>query len=380
MDILRKNVDGKLLRCGYTTGACAAAAAKAATTMLFSGKPVSSVSLLAPKGISLTLDVHDARINPCSVRCAVKKDSGDDPDITNGILVYAEVERIRAGIHVEGGEGVGRVTKPGLDQPVGEAAINSIPRRMIAEAMESVCAEYGYAGGLSVCISVPDGEKLARRTFNPRMGIEGGISIIGTTGIVEPMSNAALIDTIRLELRQLAASGTKDVLLTPGNYGENFASTELGLSISAHITCSNFIGDSIDTAVELGFKRILLIGHIGKLVKLGIGMTNTHSSNGDGRMETLLACALEAGAELQLLKEISACVSTDAALALLYDAGLLQQTMKILGARIGLSLTRRVPGNIEIGYFCFTNAKGFGGVLAQSDNAGNLMKRWKENT
>jgi cobalt-precorrin-5B (C1)-methyltransferase len=378
MEFLRKNVGGRLLRYGYTTGSCAAAAAKAAAIMLFSGEVVPSVSLSTPKGILLTLDVLDARIAPRSARCAVRKDGGDDPDATDGILVFAEVEGAPSGIRIEGGPGIGRVTRPGLDQPVGAAAINAVPRRMIAAAVEAVCARYGYAGGVSVRIWVPGGEEIARRTFNPRMGIEGGISIIGTTGIVEPMSNAALVDTIRLELRQIAASGGRCVLFTPGNYGENFAVQELGLSQNAHVACSNFIGDAIDAAVELGFQKILLIGHIGKLVKLGLGITNTHSAHGDGRMEAMIACALEAGAELALLKEIAACVSTDAALSLLQGAGLLAKSMDIIGARIEATLERRVPQGTEIGYVCFTNAGELGGVLAQSQNAGRLMRTWRE--
>lgn len=380
MESPRKNVGGRLLRCGYTTGACAAAAAKAATRMLLSGERVACVSLPTPKGILLSLDVLDAHVDARFARCAIRKDGGDDPDVTGGMLVYAQVEKIPAGVRIEGGQGVGRVTKPGLDQNVGEAAINSTPRRMIAEAVESVCAACGYAGGICVRICVPGGEELARRTFNPRMGIEGGISIIGTTGIVEPMSNAALVDTVRLELRQLAATGAKRVLLTPGNYGQAFAAETLGLSMEAHIACSNFIGDAIDAAVELGFRRILLIGHIGKLVKLGLGITNTHSANGDGRMEALIACALEAGAELTLLREIAACVTADAALALLRGAGLLEGTMDILGARIEATLRRRVPEGIEIGYLCFTNAGDLGGVLAQSDNAEALMRAWRKDT
>lgn len=379
MELLRKNVDGKLLRCGYTTGACAVAAAKAATAMLLTGEFAPTISFPTPKGILLTLDVFDAQFGPNFARCAIKKDSGDDPDVTNGIVIYAQVEYDAAGIRILGGEGVGHVTKPGLDQPVGEAAINSTPRRMITEVVEAVCAEHGYAGGVSVCISVPGGGELAKRTFNPRMGIEGGISIIGTTGIVEPKSHAALVDTIRLELRQLTASGIKNVLLIPGNYGESFATTKLGLSMGAHVACSNFIGDAIDAAVELGFTSILLIGHIGKLVKLGLGITNTHSINGDGRMETLIACALEAGATLPLLKEIAACVATDAALALLLGEELLEGTMKILGARIDATLKRRVPEGIEIGYLCFTNAEGLGGILAQSENAGHLLRLWRKN-
>lgn len=375
----QRNIGGKLLRCGYTTGSCAAAAAKAATHTLLTGELVPAATITLPDGMQLTIDVVETENQPDFVWCAVRKDSGDDPDVTNGILIYAGAKKIGQGISIDGGAGIGRVTKPGLDQPVGAAAINSVPRQMISDSVMDACRASGYTGGVLVMISAPEGALLAKRTFNARLGIEGGISIIGTTGIVEPMSNKALLDTIRLELRQLAASGVTDVLFTPGNYGEAFAVQTLGLSMRAHIACSNFIGDSIDAAVELGFQRILLVGHIGKLVKLGIGMTNTHSSNGDGRIETLLACALEAGAVLALLREISDCVSTDAALALLFDAGLLCQTMRILGARIDASLTRRVPETVEIGYLCFTNAEGFGGALVQSDNAEGLMRLWREN-
>lgn len=375
----QRNICGKLLRCGYTTGSCAAAAAKAATLTLLTGQSVSSITIRLPNDKQLSVDVVDTESQLGFAQCAVRKDSGDDPDVTNGMLVFARVQKIDQGISIDGGTGIGRVTKPGLDQPVGAAAINTVPRQMIASCVMEVCQDCGYPGGVSVLIFAPEGERLARRTFNARLGIEGGISIIGTTGIVEPMSNKALIDTIRLELRQLSIQGVNAVLLTPGNYGEAFAAEKLNLSLRAHIPCSNFNGDTIDAAVELGFERILLIGHIGKLVKLGIGMTNTHSSNGDGRIETLLACSLEAGAPLDLLQQIYGCISTDAALALLFDAGLLGQTMKILGARIDASLRRRVHETIEIGYLCFTNAECFGGVLVKSDNAEDLMLLWREN-
>ena len=201
--------------------------------------------------------------------------------------------------------------------------------------------------------------------------------MIGTTGIVEPMSNRAMADTVRLELRQLRAAGARDVLLTPGNYGETFARENLGLSMERHVTCSNFIGDAVDGAAELGFLRILLVGHIGKLVKLGIGMTNTHSSFGDGRMETLMACALEAGAELSLLKGISRSVTADAALTLIRDAGLLEKTMNGLGKRIYACLFRRVPEGVDIGYICFTNARSMRGILVKSDNADELLEIWR---
>lgn len=374
-----RNVGGRLLRCGYTTGTCAAAAAQAATMMLLRGAPVETASIRLPGGERFTLNVQQPKLCADFSACAVQKNSGDDPDVTDGMLIFARVSKTEQGICIDGGEGIGRVTKPGLDQPVGAAAINTIPRQMIASSVQEACRMCEYSGGISVLIVAPEGEARAKRTFNARLGIMGGISIIGTTGIVEPMSNKAMVDTIRLELRQLSAQGLKAVLLTPGNYGEAFAAEKLGLSLRAQIACSNFIGDTIDAAVELGFVRILLIGHIGKLVKLGIGMTNTHSSNGDGRIETLLACALEAGAALELLQRIHDCVSTDAALALLFGAGLLHQTMNILGVRLETSLSRRVPANVEIGYLCFTNAEDFGGILAQSDNAEDLMLLWREN-
>lgn len=368
---------GKKLRCGYTTGSCAAAAAKAAAEMLLSGKSVSSVTLDTPRGIRLSLDIADIKADGEAVSCAVRKDSGDDPDVTNGILVYAAVRKIPDGIVIDGGEGVGRVTKPGLDQPVGAAAINSVPRRMIEKACREVCGRLGYSGGVAVTVSIPRGKELAKRTFNPRIGIEGGISVIGTSGIVEPMSNAALVDTIRLELNVLYASGVRGALLIPGNYGEVFAETALLLDTARHITCSNFIGDAIDAAVLRGFEKILLVGHIGKLVKLGIGMLNTHSAFGDGRMETLAACAVESGAEPPLLKALLSCATTDAALDKLREHGLLDGTMETLGRRIESCLSRRVPDSVEIGYVCFTNGGEGNGVLVQSENADRLMQIWK---
>ncbi len=408
---LTRYVNGKIMRCGYTTGSCAAGAAKAAAIMLLSGTAVDSVELPTPAGEILRLSILDmgdgslsSFSNNCqkmkenrplypnrsvstSVSCAVRKDSGDDPDVTNGTLVYAKVSLCKPEdlkdpepeslIEIDGGQGVGRVTKPGLDQPVGRAAINSTPRRMIKQALTEVCAKYGYSGALKVEISIPEGEKLAKRTFNPRLGIVGGISVIGTTGIVEPMSNQALVDTTKVEIRQLAAKGRTDIFLVPGNYGRDFAKDVLELDVSECVAMSNFIGDAINSAVELGFKRIFMVGHIGKMVKLGIGQTFTHSSGGDGRMETLIACALEAGAGLEVLKEILPCATTDAALDVLIKAGLKEQTMEILGRRIEATLLRKVPDDVQIEYICFTNRADLGGVLCKSPGADELMKLWK---
>ena len=377
LDITR-NINGKLLRCGYTTGSCAAGAAKAAVKMLLTGGRVDSVALDTPKGIRLTLDILEQEWDSASASCAVRKDSGDDPDVTAGILVFARAEKTASGITIDGGEGVGRVTRPGLDQPVGAAAINSTPRRMITENVAQICREAGYDGGIAVTVSIPMGRELASRTFNPRMGIEGGISVLGTSGIVEPMSNQALVDTIALELRQLAARGVHRLLLTPGNYGQDFAAAKLHLNVGECVSCSNFIGDAINAAVECGFKEILLVGHIGKLVKLGIGQTNTHSSAGDGRMETLTACALLCGADLDTLHRVVDSVTTDAALEILQEAGLKDAVCALLGQRIQATLERRVPPGVEMGYVLFTNREDLGGLLHKSENAERLMENWRK--
>lgn len=353
-DMEARLVGGKLLRRGYTTGSCAAAAAKAAAIMLLTQSACPTVSLKTPGGAVLTLDVLDRHFSRESASCAIQKDSGDDPDITNGCLVYARLSFAPEGVEIRGGQGIGRVTKPGLDQSVGAYAINSVPRRMITEECESICKQYGYDGGLSVTISIPNGEELASRTFNPRMGIVGGLSILGTTGIVEPMSEIAIAETIRAELSLLYEAGQREVALTIGNYGEAFARDVLRLPLASHIKCSNFIGETLKAAAEKSFTHALLIGHIGKLVKLGIGILHTHSSHGDGRMETLIACALEAGASLALLHKIRDCVSTDAALDCLREADLMDETMALLCARIKDTLQRHIADSLEIRLICFS--------------------------
>ena len=368
--------NGRTLRCGYTTGACAAAAAGAAASLLLTGVAPETWALDTPKGVPLALDILQPEAGEDYARCAVRKDGGDDPDVTNGILVFATVKKTDVGIYIDGGEGVGRVTKAGLDQPVGAAAINSVPRQMIREQAEAACARSGYTGGLKIVISIPGGEALARRTFNPRLGVEGGLSVIGTTGIVEPMSSAALVDTVRLELKVLRASGSRSALLCPGNYGETFARASLRLTAKA-VAVGNFIGDAVDAAVAEGFEHILLVGHVGKLVKLGIGARNTHSADGDGRMETLAACALTAGADAPLARELLACATTDAALERLSDAGLLDAAMDALGRRIRSTLERWVPDGVEVGFVCFTNREPFAGVLTESDNAQGLMEKMR---
>lgn len=343
------------LRCGYTTGSCAAAAAKAAAEMLISGSKLSEVQINTPKGILLDLDVLDAEISDNYAECAIKKDSGDDPDITDGILVYAKVSRLSFGTEITGGKGVGIVTKAGLDQPVGEYAINSVPRKMITLAVSETAEKYDYHGGFKVEISVPEGENIAKKTFNPRMGIVGGISIIGTSGIVEPMSNSALIDTIHLEEKMRRAEGKKTLLLTLGNYSESYIQRSMSFALEKSVKCSNFIGEALDIALELGFEGVLIIGHMGKLVKLGAGIMNTHSSQADGRMDVLVTCGLLAGADSEMLKKLPDCVTVDAALDILKTSGKLEKTLEILADRAESYLNAKVKNSIEIGAIMFSD-------------------------
>ena len=209
------------MRHGFTTGSCAAAASKAAAYMLLTGHRKNQITIETPGGISYTAEIIDIHIGEHCASCAVVKDGGDDPDVTTGMKIYSKVSLTEeadgkcAVLHIDGGEGIGRVTRPGLDQPVGAAAVNSVPRKMILEAVGSVCAAAEYPGGLAVTISAPEGAEVAKKTFNADLGIQGGISILGTSGIVEPMSQQALIDTITLELRQRFAQGHRRVILTP---------------------------------------------------------------------------------------------------------------------------------------------------------------------
>jgi cobalt-precorrin-5B (C1)-methyltransferase len=342
------------LRCGYTTGSCAAAAAKAAAEMIFTGYEVTGVKLMTPKGILLDLDVVEPQLSGGTASCAIVKDSGDDPDITNGIRVYSHVRLIPEGTVILGGEGVGVVTKAGLDRPVGDAAINTVPRRMIGDAVAEIAEKYGYSGGFEVTVSIPQGVALAKKTFNPRMGIEGGISVIGTSGIVEPMSNTAVIETIRAEANIRRAAGQRNMLLTIGNYSEDFVQRELPFSLERSVTCSNFIGDAIDIGIELDFESILIVGHIGKLVKLGAGIMNTHSSWADGRMDVLVTCGLLAGADTDTLKRLPDCATADAAMDILDEGGYLEKTVEVLSQRMDSYLRARVKDSIPVAALAFS--------------------------
>ena len=370
--------DKKMLRRGYTTGTCAALAAQGAVSFLVSGIWPETAELMTPAGQMVRVPLMEKKAGNGAVSCAVKKDAGDDPDVTDGLLIFARARFLpedtgKARVIIDGGEGVGRVTKAGLDQPVGAAAINSVPRRMIEAAVAEVLEEAGADRPVEILIFVPGGEKAAEKTFNPVLGITGGISILGTSGIVEPMSEEALIETIRAHMQVLRSEGRRFAAAVPGNMGERFLWSYLereGIGKIPAVVCSNFVGRTLDMAGELGFSGLLLAGHLGKLVKLGCGIMNTHSKEGDGRMETLVACALRAGAGTGTLKRIQEANTTEQALEELKAAGILKETMGALLERMDWYMRRRVPETLETGILVFDAA---GTLLGATENARDLL-------
>ena len=361
----------KMLRCGYTTGTCAALAAAGAARLLLTGEAPERAHLTTPKGWTVEVPLKEAVLDVGEARCAVRKDAGDDPDVTDGCLVCAAVSRTEP----ETAQAAGADAGPGGSA----AAINAVPRRMIADAVKEVCDELGYDGGLSVVTSVPGGAEIARRTFNPALGIEGGISILGTSGIVEPMSQQAMIDTVELALRQAAAldtghGGEKRLILTPGSYGEAYLHAigldALGVPV---VKCSNFIGEALDAAAVQGFSEVLLVGHVGKLVKLAGGVMNTHSAQADCRAELFTAHAALCGAEAPLCRALMEAVTADACLKLLAEAGLREKVLKSLLAAIQTRLDRRAAGRMKVGAAIFSNEYG---ALGETAEAGRMRKEW----
>lgn len=372
----------KRLRCGFTTGTCAALAAAGAAQLLLTGTEPGLLSVKTPKGPTVSVESEYSRLEPDgSALCAVRKDAGDDPDITGGMLVCARVsfltESDRDGerIVIDGGEGVGRVTRPGLDQPPGSAAINTVPRRMIRESVMRVLEESGKTDRLGVVISIPEGREKAAGTFNPRLGIEGGLSVLGTSGIVEPMSTDALKETIRISLSQAAAEGRREVILAPGNYGLSYVE-KMGIGGDIPVVrCSNFVGDALDMASVLGFGQVLLAGHAGKLIKLAGGIMNTHSAQADCRREIICAHAAVCGAGPDLCGAIMEAATTNECFDLLERAGLLESVCKRLMEAVDLHLEKRVRGAFLAGALIFAGGER---LIGMTKNAALILDEWKK--
>ena len=364
----------RLLRCGYTTGTCAALAAQGAARLLLTGKAPHSLTLMTPKGWPVTVQPTAIGLQENAAVCSVQKDAGDDADVTDGLAITATVQKeASSGIRVDGGKGVGRVTKPGLDQPVGAAAINHVPRQMITQQVEAVCKESGYAGGLSVIISVEGGEEAAQRTFNSQMGVEGGLSILGTSGIVEPMSEQAIVDTIALEIHQHAVESSR-LILTPGNYGTDFLHAQgwdqRGVPV---VKCSNFLGEALDCAAVEGVAQLLLVGHIGKLVKVAGGIMNTHSRYADCRTELFCAHAALCGADTETCRALLKAATADACLAILEPVHLQRAVLDSLLQAIQSHLERRIGLRCQIGAVLFSNAYG---LLGMTQPAKEMLQQW----
>jgi len=312
-------IEGKKWRRGLTTGTCAAAAAKAALIALIQQTLPKSVEINTPAGLNLHLPVAECRIGPYGASCGVVKQAGDDPDITHGVRIIADVSWSGGGdVEIEGGEGVGRVTKPGLQVAVGEAAINPVPRAMIRQALKE-CLPAGR--GIKVVIRVPQGEKLAARTLNSALGICGGISILGTTGFVEPMSEEAFKYALLPQIDVALAAGRETLVFTPGKIGQRIAG-RYEIPAAAVVLTSNFIGFMLNEAARRGVRKILIFGHSGKIVKVAGGIFHTHSRMADGRMEIIAAHAAAMGAPAQVVETLLACVTTEAAVPILEAAGL----------------------------------------------------------
>ena len=372
----------KELRKGFTTGSCGAAAAKAALYMLLTGSVKDEIEIITPEGAVFRTEVKDIFREENRVRCAVVKDGGDDPDVTTGLHVTAEVraeERADGDleIQIEGGPGVGRVTLPGLDQPVGNAAINRVPRQMIEKELSEVAELLDFRGRIRVILSVPGGEAAAERTFNPRLGIEGGISILGTTGIVEPMSTRAILDTIWVELNQRKALGDRIAAVSPGNYGLNFMKETYGYDLNRSVKCSNYVGDTVDMVREMDFRGMLLTGHIGKLIKVSGGIMNTHSKEGDARMELLAAGVIRAGGSMDTLRGILNCRVTEEALGIIQaeSPALLRTSMESVMDRILYYLRKRAGEELPVECILYSNEFG---LLAASPGAMDMLEELRK--
>ena len=281
--------------------------------------------------------------------------------------------------------GVGRVTKLGLSQAVGEAAINPVPKKMIYDEVKNVIEEYNskYSqaiNGIKITIYVPKGEEIAKKTFNPRLGIVGGISILGTSGIVEPMSEKALLESIEVEMKVVKASGVKNLIITPGNYGEDFIKNTMNFDLSNSVKCSNFVGDTIDLAVDMGFESILIVGHMGKLVKLAAGIMNTHSHQADGRMEIFTAHSALYNAPVEVLKSLMDCITTDEAVNIIKDYDFYDDVRKSIMKRIDYHIKQRVRNEVLIGAVLFSNKWGLFGKTDMADEIICNIKNEKDNS
>jgi len=354
----------RVLRYGITTGACAAASAKAALITLLN-KPVDRVGIPSPIGIRFEILVKESRkLSENTAVAYVIKDSGDDIDITNKLEISATVRLTDDGkIVIKGGNGIGIATKPGLPVSIGEPAINPIPRKMIEDAIKEVLPP---GKGVEVLLSVIGGERIAEKTLNPKLGVIGGISILGTTGVVKPLSMDAYRRSLISQIDVAIAQGYERIFITPGNIGERLAKQVFKVSEDAIIQTGDFMGYMLNKAVEKGVKEIIILGHPGKLVKLAAGIFNTHHKVGDARKEVIAAYAGANGANKELISMILQSNTTEEIIELLKQNDLLQPTFNEIAKRISLRSMERIENKAKIGAILVSLD---GNILGMDENA-----------
>jgi len=355
--------NGKKLKYGFTTGTCAAAATKAAVTTLLTGQAPKTVKLQVPKGWMLELSVETTEIKDDYVLCSIRKDAGDDPDVTHDLLISSKVQ-FHEKNKIIGGTGVGIVTKEGLPVAIGKAAINPVPMQMIESVLKNKEKHH-----FLVEISVPAGKTVAKKTFNPRLGIKDGISILGTSGIVEPMSLDAIKDSIMIEFNQMKNHLQDSIIICPGNYGKDYAIKQ-GVDEKYLLKISNFVGFFLERLVESGIKNVLFVGHIGKLIKIAAGNFNTHSKVSDARIETLVAYGALHGVSQAVLKKVFNAVTTDGAIEELLPAINREIFFQAIVDQIKNKMESHVYQDLNIEVIMFSNKQGF---LGQTKGVGALI-------
>lgn len=371
-------IDGKKYRRGYTTGSCAAAAAKASTYMLFTKEEIEHINIDTPKGISLTLKAENRELGNNYAICSIEKDGGDDIDATHTMDIFAKAELVdkeSEELIVTGGLGIGVVTKKGLSVEVGKHAINPVPMKMIRNEVKKVLKEKNISlngQSLKITIFAPKGEEVAKKTFNPRLGIVGGISILGTTGIVEPMSEEGWKKSLSIELAMKREQGMDKIILVPGNHGEQFIKENLGIDINNCVRMSNFVGYMLSEAKRLGFKKILMAGHIGKFIKISAGIFNTHSKICDARNEIMVANLALMGANLDFLKQINECITAEGAVEII-DKSKYTEIYNVLCNKCRERVQEYLNEDIQVEVYMFRMDKS---LLGKSTNADLLMEEF----
>lgn len=368
-------IDGKKYKRGYTTGSCAAAASKASVYMLLTKEKIYNINIDTPKGIPLTLSVRNIEISDDYAICSIEKDGGDDIDATHKMNIFAKAELIDnlddEEILVTGGKGIGLVTKKGLSVEVGKHAINPIPMKMIKGEVKKIIREkedfIENNKSIKITIFAPEGEEIAKKTFNPRLGIVGGISILGTTGIVEPMSEEGWKKSLSIELEMKRVQGLDKIILVPGNHGEEFIREHLKIDMHNCVRMSNFVGYMLNEAKRLGFKKILMAGHIGKFIKISAGIFQTHSKVCDARNEIMIANLALLGADLDFLNKINECVTTEGAVEIIDDSKY-KDIYNILCDKCRNRVEQYLnEDDIEVGIYMFRMDKSLLGKSANAD-------------